>query len=227
MMEVKKTGLFLFILIAGLMSARNAAGSDDAQYWSRYLFKVYSQDKLDFSFYTEGRMYDNASWDGLYLFSPQLKYKLNKNLDVQMNYSYLQTRNSSSKAFAYQHRIEPEINPHFMVGDFMEVQLRNRMEFRCIENKGWDNTRYRGRVRLNFPVKDFGMLKSVFMDTEFFYDISGHDHSEERTTPLGVNLKITKKTGLQLFYMIQNQDSKGNGDWLSNEIAGSMITVEF
>jgi len=143
-------------------------------------------------------------------------------LDFQMNLTYLRLRNSNY-AFINQFRMEPELNPHFKIGKRFAVNIRNRVEFRSIEDKGWNNTRYRGRARISLMLNESGLFKSLFADSEFFYDCVGGRHTDQWTIPLGLNLSLTDKTFVQLFYMIQQRG--GSSNWIYNHIIGSMVTV--
>jgi hypothetical protein len=222
---MKKQLSFLRILFLIFSVTWSANAEDDLQYWSQYLFKVYSKDKVSVSFYSEGRLTDDLGRLGYYQFTPQVRYAVHKNLDFQLNCTYLETRNNNQNNFTHQARLEPEINPHFTFGNGLEVYFRNRMEFRSIEDKGSDNTRYRGRVRMTVPVKNIWRIRSVFADTELFYDFTENDHLEQRTIPFGLNLKLCDAADLQLFYMVQHR--RDAQDWSSNQILGSMVTFKF
>jgi len=160
---------------------------------------------------------------GLYLFSPRVKYKLNENLNLQINSTYLKGLGKNGD-YITQYRFEPEINPNLTIGSVYKIDVRNRVEFRHIEDKGWNNTRYRGRVRLTASLKNAGMLRSLFFDTEYFYDFSLHEHFDQWTIPFGLNMGIAKQLQLQFFYMIQSRNRSEK--WFSNHIIGSMLTVK-
>jgi hypothetical protein len=74
-------------------------------------------------------------------------------------------------------------------------------------------------------LNDSGFFRSVFTDTEFFYDFASHEHLEEWTTPLGVNMSIALHADMQLFSMIQHKEEAEY--WFSNQIIGTMLTVKF
>ena len=215
-------GLFLTALI---FTSANSFAEDEWQYWNRNNFVLYAKDRVSYAVLTDTRFNNDFRRVGLNFISPRVKYKAHDNLDLQLNLTYLTVRSNSRDDFGFQYRIEPEINPHFALTDWLKVYFRNRTEFRWIENQGSYNTRYRGRLRFTVPVKDMGALKSFFADSEFFYDFAENDHTEQRTTPVGVNFALTEKTDLQLFYMIQHK--RGVDDWNSNQVLGSMLTVRF
>jgi hypothetical protein len=215
-------GLMFGVLLVCSATQVTVAGNDN-QYWSNYLFKLYHTDKVSIMLFTEAKLYGNFSKPGLYLLCSRVQYKLYDHLDLQMNNTWLKARDSKGD-FITQYRIEPEVNPHFTTGNRNILYFRNRVEIRHIENKGWNNTRYRGRAQFTMKLSNSGPFHSVFTDTEFFYDFAAMKHLEQRTTPFGMNLSLAKNIELQLFYMIQRQ--RGLEDWFSNQIIGSLLTVK-
>lgn len=150
-------------------------------------------------------------------------------MDFGLNYTYLQSRNTSSAAtddsYNRQHRAEIEVNPNWFPTDWLKVKMRNRVEFRWIEGQGSDNTRYRQRWMFDVPFKDQLPLKSIYASSEFFYDFAKNEYNENRSIPIGLNFKINKKLGGSLYYMVQSR--KGTNDWSSNQILGTLISIDF
>ncbi|MBZ0165782.1 MAG: DUF2490 domain-containing protein [Candidatus Omnitrophica bacterium] len=214
----------LFVLFPG-----TATANDDFQYWSQYNFKVVDTEHVDFSLFTEGRFINNAEDNGLHLVQFKLSYHFFDHLDLGTNYTYLNVRTtnalSGDSEFKYQHRAELEINPKWNLGDVATFYNRNRVEFRWIEDKGSYNTRTRHRFRLTFPFKQNKWLKSVFVDSEFFYNWAENDYDENRTVPVGLNFKLTDNLSLQAYYMVQSR--RGSQDWRSNEILGTLLSYKF
>lgn len=225
-MNKKITLILLGIL---LVTAQTVSARDDVQYWSQIFLKPYKSEKVEFIIFTDSRFTRDAEKLGLYFISPRMIYHYSKNLDFGMNYTYLQSRNTASAAaddsYNRQHRAELEINPQWQPADWVKLKIRNRVEFRWIEKMGTDNTRYRQRWLLEFPLKNTRFLKSIYTSSELFYDFAADKYKENRTVPLGFNFKINDKMNAGLYYMIQSQ--KGANDWSSNQIIGSLISLEF
>lgn len=209
----------LFIQASSLVWA-----DDDWQQWSELNLKLYKKDKIQLSVFSDFRLRNDARRFELYFFSPRLSYKLTDNLSLGLNYSYLQVRGSSQDDFRYQHRIEPEINPQWVFLDGIKVQNRNRVEFRWIEDQGSYNTRIRDRLRFVFPLVNNEFINSVYIDTEFFYNVAENQWDEQRTTPIGLNFNINDKVGFQAYYRIQHKKSN---TWRQNNIIGTMVTINF
>ncbi len=218
-----------WILISLLWLTAGARADDDFQYWSQLSLRAYKSEKLDFVVFTDSRFMHNAEKLGLYYISPRLVYHHSENLDFGLNYTSLRSRSVAETAvddsFNQQHRAEIEVNPQWALADWVKLKMRNRVEFRWIEQRGSDNTRYRQRWMLEFPLKDTLPLKSVYIYNEFFYDFRQDRLNENWTVPLGLNFKVSDKVGLQVFCMLQAQ--KGKSDWSSNQVLGTLIAVDF
>ncbi|MCB9771566.1 MAG: DUF2490 domain-containing protein [Candidatus Omnitrophica bacterium] len=224
-MNIRKF-MVVFILF---FSAGYVYAGDDFQSWNQLSLKVYQMDKIDFIIFTDTRLTHDAQKLGMYFISPRVVYHHTKNLDFALNYTYLQSRRTSSSAiddsYNWQHRAEIEVNPQWQLADWLKLKMRNRVEFRWIEGLGSDNTRYRQRWALEFPIKIIKPLKSLYASSEVFYDFSKSRINENRTVPVGLNFKMNDKVGLSLYYMIQSQ--KGTRDWASNQILGTLVSIDF
>lgn len=203
--------------------------SDDLQYWSRYTVKTHSYDRMELATYFEGRLSEDVSQDALYQLSEQLRYKLRDDLDLGLNYTYLEQRVVHSKTkdeeFKYHHRAEIEVSPRWKPADWLQIKNRNRFEYRWIEDQGSDNTRFRQRWELVFPIKNAAPVHSVFVNSEYFFDFKQSQIIENRAIPFGIQFKINDKASLSVFYMIQAR--KGPLDWSSNQVVGTHVTVSF
>lgn len=225
---MKRVSAYLLYLLFVLFPGTATAG-DDFQYWSQFNFKVVDTKYVDLNLFTEGRFVNDAQDNGLHLVSFKLSYQFFEHLDLGTNYTYLNVRTmnalSGDSEFKYQHRAELEVNPKWNFGDVAKFDNRNRVEFRWIEDNGSYNTRSRHRFRLTFPFKDNKWLKSVYVDSEFFYNFAEHTYDENRSVPLGLNLQLTDKVALQTYYMVQSR--RGSQDWRSNQILGTLLSFKF
>ena len=216
------------MIVFTLFISSQAAARDDFQYWSQYSFKLYDGKKFDWITFGEFRVKEDAHKVGLYYISERLVFDLWEHLSLGFNYTYLNTRKTSSGInddYKFQHRLEGEVNPHWDLTDWLKLHIRNRAEFRWIEDNGSYNTRLRQRWTFTVPVKSAGFLKSLYFGNEFIYNIAEHEYNENRTVPLGAQFTINDKTSFSLFYMIQSQ--KGTNDWSSNQILGTLVSVKF
>ena len=136
--------LILFVFFCGVCDAE-----DDFQYWSQYSVKIVDGEKIDLITFADLRIQEDASKLGLYLLSQRLKMDFWKNLSLGLNYTYLSSRNTKPGAvkddYNWQHRLELEANPSWNIKDWLKLSVRNRYEFRWIENRGSYNDRFRHR----------------------------------------------------------------------------------
>jgi hypothetical protein len=213
-----------FFLLAGV-----AVAGDDFQTWTQVSVKTLDTKYVDLVTFADIRKFHDAGDLGLYFISEQLKFDFWKNFGLGLNYTYLESKVNNRIAgrseLKFQHRAEVEVIPRWTVGDWLKVDLRNRVEFRWIEDNGSHNTRFRHRLTLDFPLKKTGIVKSVYTSSEFFYDHAKHEYNENRTVPVGLSLKITDKTSLKVYHMIQSTASADN--WRSNQVLGALVSTSF
>ncbi len=225
-MTIKKIILTLVFLFF-ILSERNVWARDDFQYRQLLTVKLVDTKKVDFSIFSQMRMNHDAQDISFYLISPQLKFDVWKNVALGLNYSYVNLKVFNSAAgrdeFKIHHRCELEVDPHWSAGDWLEVQMRNRYEFRWIEDQGSDNPRFRQRTQLEFPLKHLSPVQSVYMNSEFFYDINDHRYNENWTVPLGIKFKVNKNASLSVFYMVQ---SRLTSAWTSSQIVGTGVFIK-
>ena len=200
---------------------------DDFQTRELLTLKLIDTRKVDFALFNQLRMNHDAKDINFYLVSPQLKFDLWKNLGLGLNYSYVRVKSDradgSHTEFRVHHRIEPEVNPHWDLGR-LKIQMRNRYEFRWIEDQGSDNPRLRQRTNFEFPLKNAGSVQSVYANYELFYDNNDHRFSERWIVPLGVKFKVNDRATVSVFYMIQ---SKLSDTWNSNQVVGTHLIINF
>lgn len=216
------------IMVSLSLMTHCAWAKDDFQSWNRVQLKVIDTKYIDYVTYGEMRFTEDAGNTGLWLTSQKVKYDFFKYLGLGTNYTYLETETSNAKKtkneFKYQHRFEIEVIPRWSWKDRIKLSNRNRLEFRWIEGRGSDNTRYRAMGEIEVPVRKIPIVKSVYMNDELFIDFPRQTINESRIVPVGLTLGVHKGVDLKVFYMIQCQ--KGN-TWSSNQILGTQINMDF
>lgn len=217
------------MLLTVIFPFETVQGEDDFQYWSRYQVKLLDTEHIDFVNFWEFRAFEDASDVGLWYTSQKLIFDYFKNLQFGLNYTYLENESASPRSgkvhSKYQHRLELEANPHWKWGDWLRIDNRNRVEFRWIQDKGSDNGRYRQRWQVSVPVKNIPKVQKIYANNEVFWLFETGKVNENRLIPLGVSFKVTEKSSLSLFYMIQSR--KRGGNWTSNQILGTFLSFKF
>ena len=226
---MKKVKVIVIIINILFLFAEPLFARDDFQHWSQYLFKTIDTKYIDLFTWVDMRLKDDATTLTNAEVSEKAKFDFWKNLTLGLNYTYLNSKVSSRLAgrdeFKFTHRIEPEMTPHWKVGDWLNLEIRNRVEFRWIEDNGANNTRYRQKWTFDFPLKNILPVKSVYTGNEFFYDQKKHEYNEDWLTPLGVSFKVSDKTSFNVYYMIQLK--KGIDDWSSSSVLGTVLSMAF
>ncbi len=216
------------MIIAFLLPKSGLAG-DDVQYWSRYGVKLMDTQYVDYVNYSEFRVMDDVSEIRLWYNSQRLQFDVVPHLKFGLNYTYLESRGRSKKnvlgRFNNQHRFELEANPYFNLTNNLKVLNRNRLEFRWIDNKGSDNTRFRQRWELRYQIQNIPFINYIYTNSEYFFDLSQRDINQNRWIPVGVEIPIMNNLAINLFYMIQS--NKNGGDWSSNQIFGTYLSYVF
>ncbi|MCA9403215.1 MAG: DUF2490 domain-containing protein [Candidatus Omnitrophica bacterium] len=224
--------LYLFFIFAlTLLQAVPACAEDDFQYWIQTQLKIIDTKRVDVSLYGEGWFVNDVSENGLQFYAVKVAYNINPNLDLGTNYSYLSPNSTNSLSgdseYTWQHRAEIEINPKWKLRDGLRFDTRNRLEFRWIEGHGSHNTRSRHRLRVTLPVswERMAWLNGIYMDSEFFYNWAENDYDENRSVPIGLNLRINEQLTVKPFYMIRSTSS--HNEWTSRHIVGTYVSYNF
>lgn len=200
---------------------------DDFSYRQLLTVKVIDTKKVDLVLFNQLYFNHDAQDISFYHVSPQLKFDCWKNLQLGLNYSHVNLKVFNPRAgreeFRWHHRLELEANPHWDIKS-LRIWMRNRYEFRWIENNGSHNPRFRHRTNVELPLQNVLPLISIYANSEFFYDINDHRFNENWTTPVGLKFRINDKANMGIFYMIQ---SRLTNEWTTNEILGSHLMIDF
>lgn len=208
--------------LALMISSRGFAG-DELATWQALNLKYLDTRYIDLVFYGEVRSSFEPSRFGGFLLSQQTKFDLHPNLGGGINYTFISSPARKTDHLQDTHRAEFELTPHFKVGDGLEVNARQRLELRWVEGQNGMSERSRSRLQLDFPMHDLGRLSSVYVSGEIFYDYSQHKFTESRIVPAGMTFRLTKKTSLSAFYMLQ--ELRSGHEWYNRHVLGTTLSV--
>lgn len=210
------TFLLVFLLLPG-----TARTEDDFDYWQEFSWKQVDCEPFTLKGFTQLRLIDHWKRIGLFQLSEQLQYRWNKNLNLGLNYSFLGARGRQGGSFTNQNRIELEASPHFNLCEGVELKMRNRLEIRHVENRGWDNTRFRYFVGLKKKLKNCYCLEAVEFGDEVFYSFPANRITENRFIPLSLFFKVREDLKLKLFSLIRA--TRGGSAWGQDYVLGSQF----
>jgi hypothetical protein len=212
-MKARMTLLILFLMPSSLLAG------DDFQYWSRMQVKAIDTRYVDYINYWDLRFYEGASHLGFWQTSQKVQVDAFENLGFGAAYTYLEAEAGSSE-LKYQHRLELEALPRWKFGR-ININNRDRFEFRWIEGKGSDNGRFRQLWEFEFPFKAKSKPLAFYCSNEFFLDCKARTINENQVVPAGIVIPLSRRSSLKVFYMLQ---SRKKDTWSSSHILGTHLS---
>ncbi len=174
-------------------------------------FQLWNETSVDFPISREksitGKVFGNlrATEDASELTDKRIgfgvKFKVSKNVSIAPSYLFrVQTGSDTTR---YEHRFRFDVTPS---KTFKNVKLENRSRFEHdFKTAGrTDNTFYRNRTKLSFPIKRSGRAKvTPFVSNGTFFDLKNPSVYRNETIG-GVGHSITSNFGLEYFYMYRH-----------------------
>ncbi len=201
---MKKIFLINVVTLCALLGPLQ--GRDDFQTWQEFNVKFYDSPKLDMYLFGQSRIGEDSSRRQVALINPKLHYAVHPSLTLAMNYTYLDIKSPHCSYTASQHWLEFEANPkiRFRPFDKLDLANRNRLEIRWIESD--DRVHYwtRHQISMSTPLKGMGPFKRAFLSEEIFYDYTRNKIAENRFTPLCLRMKLTERTEMDFYAMVQS-----------------------
>ncbi len=221
---MKKVTAFSVLIIVILS---NILKAEDFRYWNWTIIGTKVKD-VRVSVLLDNRFKDNADDHYFRFASLKLSYPLHPNLTAGVNYSVYQLESKNFQAWKDCRRLEFELNPKYGFENGVKLSLRNRVEFRDIEDKGTSNTRSRHRLKVFIAMDTrFEALQGFSASNEFFvnYDGSQNRWNENRFQPLGLIFKLSEQCQLGIFFM--QQMKRKNADWTQTPALGTSMIYKF
>lgn len=213
--------LFLFLVVVKPVCLSSL---EDKQCWTSLLLKTHELGKWERATYLEFRLIEKCTEAGVYLFKEKVYRSLNDWLDVAVNFAYIRSRDGSGESFKNQYRQEFEFNPHWKIDKCLKITLRNRLEWRKIQDEGFGNSRFRQRWGMKYTLQNWGRFLFVEASNEFFYDFRHNQYNQNRLIPLEVGIRLGRKLILRPFFMLIS--SKDRGDWSQTQVFGLDFIVD-
>lgn len=210
----------VFICSVGIASGQTIAPAptDDTQLWNDLQITVPVKKKVDLIFTGSFRLGRSVSHPVGQRAGISFAYKANNFLTFETGYLYVASQPSKGRK-SYNSTLSFGGTIKFPVGKFT-VSDRNQVEIR-FRNSRPDSTRYRNRLRMEYPLVAGNTKFNSFASNEVFYDWSASEWVRNRFA-VGANKKLNKRLTGEIYYMRQNDGRSRPGDL---HIIGSIFRV--
>lgn len=203
----------------------NVSANTDNKYYSEYAIKHKLNDKFDL-FFTPELRYKNDMED-LYYYHIRagLTYHADKNLDLSLASRFIQTKDSSGDwSNNDTEYIEMIVTPKIKARGF-NLSDANKLEYRFIENAR-DRWVYRNLITVAYPAKIGNFEFTPYVSDEVYYDFEIERVNLNWVT-IGASKKLTKNLSLGLYYRDETSRVGKTTKWVTNQILGSNVTIDF
>lgn len=176
--------------------------------------------------YQEAWINDGGPRFAYYQLSPRLRYRVFEPLAVGLNYSFIETEKPiaiGDDEWTDQHRLEFELTPQWKWPSGLRVSARNRFEVRWIEERPDVNYRTRHTVEVGYPVRLPPPFEGAFSGGEVFYDWSRMRLSEYRVSPCGVDLRLSSRGSVRVYYTWRQVEVGNN--WAASHVLWTVLNV--
>lgn len=198
--------LIIFSLTAVLINAQTTVDEEDFQSWNDVQLTLPLNKQFDFIVTGTLRFGNNVERLVDRRIGAAVNYKVTSWLSLQPIYTNIVTtprnarrRNENRLSFAATYRFP-----------FKKVTLTDRNMFERRFRSPRNSTRYRKRLQLEVPLKNFYDTK-IFVSDEVFYDWSLERWSRNRFA-IGLGKALNKRLTLDVYYMRQNDGTTVPGD---------------
>lgn len=191
------------IIILSSISISAQTDTDDTQFWNETTVEFpFDADNKKVSGIVIGnlRVTDDISDLSDKRIGFAVKYKATKNLTIQPSYLFrVQTRPGGAST-RYEHRTRLDITPKKSFKNF-SVENRSRFEHRFKTDGRDDDTFYRNRTKLKFPVKnsDDKTLFTPFVSNDTYFDLQ-NPRVHRNDSVGGISKKFTDNYTMDFFY---------------------------
>ncbi len=219
--------LFTFIcaVVFSTVTLASAVFAGDNKYYSEFVFKHKINDKFDIYFTPELRLREDMGSPYYYHFRVGSTFHAYKNLDLAVAYRYIQTKDSKNEWDKNDTQyVEAIIIPKIKLGNF-DLSDANKFERRFIEN-AVDRWVYRNLLTVGYPAKIMGFEFTPYVSNEVYYDFELDTVNLDWVTA-GANKKINKNLTLGLYYRLEISRVGTSDEWVTNNVLGTNVTVNF
>ncbi len=211
-------------IVVILCFATSIFAAGDNKYYSEFAFKHKLNDKFDLFFTPEFRY--NEDMGNLYYYQMRVgsTFHAHNNLDLALAYRFIQNKVKGEWDNNDVQFIEMIAIPKIKLGGF-NISDANKAEYRFYENAP-NRWVYRNLLTFAYPTKIGGFEFTPYVSDEIYYDFEVGKVNLNWAT-LGANKKINKYLTLGLYYRAETSRVDSSSEWLTNQILGSNVTIDF
>ncbi len=211
----------IFTFSAGLTSAQVIAAppTDDTQLWSDFQISVPLNRKVDLVFTGTFRLGRGLSHPVSERGAVSIAYKATKFITLETGYQYVANQPSKGRK-NYSSNLIFAGTVKFPIGK-LTVSDRNWVE-RRFRNSRQDSTRFRNRLRVEYPVVVRDTKFNIFASNEVFYDSTLNKWARNRFA-VGANTKLNERLTGEVYYMRQNDSFSRPGNL---HVIGTIFKVQ-
>lgn len=217
--QVIEPVVLLVIMVSVVATVADAR--DDFESWPKISIKKKITDKLYFKSEPKLKYKDDSSdflyWEIVNGFG----YNAHKNLELGIYHLYADEKDASTGKWTDENRgrLEATLKTTW---EGLKLSNRNRYEYRVVGAK--PKSRYRTRVKIEYPTELFGEKISLYVSNEFFYDFRADAYNQNRAA-VGFTRKLSEKITLDTQYIYRAD--KGSNDWKGRHVLEPAIKYSF
>lgn len=209
------------LLLALLVFSCAKVEANYFQYWQQAAVTEYEKGNWEIYSSTKGKFINHSYCFIYFRYSPiEVKYKLNKVIDLEAHYSFIESRDFESEFF-YWHRFEFEANPTWKLSPCVTFKVRNRYELIKVEDDNKLQNRYRFRPTITIdagPCCWFETWKAFY---EIIYSITRRRIVETRFCPVEIKINLSEKVSVSPFLLWENR--RFETFWIQSIVLGTKI----
>lgn len=210
----------------GILFAAIAPGrADQLQGWYQSTIWKRLNDQWSVGNYAEARVNDGLGDLHTWIVSPRVRYDLHPRLQLQLNTTWVEALNGPQTRSVDSFRLEFEANPNVKLSESVEYSMRNRFEWRRLDNGDAFNTRIRMRPQFDWVMARSGVFRGLYANNEVFYDFTQGRITENRLIPLGAVFRPSPELELRVFHLWRK--TLAGTQWFDHQALGVLATYTF
>ena len=210
----------------GILFAAIAPGrADQLQGWYQNTIWKRLNDQWSVGNYAEARVNDGLGDLHTWILSPRVRYDLHPRLQLQLNTTWVEALNGPQTRSVDSFRLEFEANPNVKLYESVEYSMRNRFEWRRLDNGDAFTTRIRMRPQFDWVMARSGVFRGLYANNEVFYDFTQGRITENRLIPLGAVFRPSPELELRVFHLWRR--TLAGTQWFDYQALGVLATYTF